>query len=69
MIQDLDVNRNNLREEAIIKNRAMQEYNKRIYDAKHKKPNVYNIGDYVMIKNVITTPGVNQKLVPKYYNT
>lgn len=37
-----------------------------MYDTKHKKTNVYNIGDYVMVKNVITTPGVNQKLTPKY---
>lgn len=65
-IQDSDIDRSVLREHAIVKTRAMQEYNKRIYDKRHKEPNVYKIGDFVMVKNVITTPGVNQKLAPKY---
>ncbi|KYN27542.1 hypothetical protein ALC57_03070 [Trachymyrmex cornetzi] len=65
-IQNLDKDRSELRGKAIVKTRALQDYNKQIYDAKHKKPTVYNVGDHVMIKNVITTPGVNQKLAPKY---
>lgn len=33
---------------------------------KNKKPHVYKTGDYVMIKNISTTPGTNKKLLPKY---
>lgn len=65
-IQDLDKDRNELREKAIVKMRALQDYNKQMYDAKHKKPIVYHAGDHVMVKNVITTLGINQKLAPKY---
>lgn len=63
---NLSNNRSQLRDTAIIKNRESQEYNKLIYDKRHKKPHQYKIGDYVMIKNVITTPGLNTKLLPKY---
>lgn len=58
--------RTQLRNIAITKNRELQEYNKQIYDKRHKKSHQYKIGDYVMIKNVITTPGTNTKLLPKY---
>ncbi|KAF0721130.1 Retrotransposable element Tf2 protein type 1, partial [Aphis craccivora] len=32
----------------------------------HKSPKKYEIGDYIMIKNVDTTPGVNKKHIPKF---
>lgn len=64
--EGLDKNRDQLREIAIDKTRELQEYNKRIYDRNHKKPYSYKVGDYVMLKNVVTTPGVNQKLLPKW---
>lgn len=64
--ENLDVNRIQMRERAVVKNRELQEYNKDIYDKKHKKSRVYKAGDYVMVRNVITTPGVNRKLLPKY---
>ena len=40
--------------------------NKRYYDKKRKSANVYNVGDYVMIFNNDTTPGVNKKLLPMF---
>lgn len=48
---------------SILKN---QVYNKDYYDSKHKSPNKYQIGDYVVIRNIVTTPGVNKKFSPKY---
>ena len=41
-----------------------QDYNKQNYDKRHKTPNIYNIGDYVMIKHVNTISGINHKLLP-----
>lgn len=49
--------------EKIIKS---QECNERFYNASHKKPNIYSVGDYVMIKNYDSTPGVNKKFIPKF---
>ncbi|XP_043263516.1 uncharacterized protein LOC122403828 [Colletes gigas] len=63
---ETDEDRDKLREAAFLQNRRLQEYNKSVFDKKHKKPYVYKLGDYVMIKNVVTTPGINQKLLPKY---
>lgn len=33
---------------------------------KRKAPSQYQEGDYVMIKNIDTTPGINKKLIPRY---
>ena len=44
----------------------VQEENSRNYNKKRKPSTVYKEGDYVMIKNYDTTPGVNKKLIPKY---
>ena len=60
---DAEVNRERLRSDVIVQNRRLQDYNKHVYDQKHKKPRVYAVGDYVMIKNVVTTTGVNHKLL------
>ncbi|KAK9754427.1 hypothetical protein QE152_g1213 [Popillia japonica] len=59
---DLEV----LRAEAQRKNLQVQTYNKQYYDKTRKTPRVYEQEDFVMVKNVDTTPGVNKKLLPKY---
>lgn len=61
-----EIDREQLRGDAIVQNRRLQDYNKQVYDQKHKKPRVYAVGDYVMIKNVVTTAAVNHKLLPKF---
>lgn len=43
-----------------------QQVNKEYYDEKHKEAKRYKVGDYVMISNYDTTPGVSKKLIPKY---
>lgn len=43
-----------------------QNYNERLYNSTHKKPTLYREGDYVMIKNIDSTPGVNKKLIPPF---
>lgn len=43
-----------------------QEKNKEAYDCRHKAATRYNVGDYVMVTNVDTTPGVNKKLIPQF---
>ena len=55
-----------LREKAAANIVKAQMYNEKLYNAKHKKANEYNVGDYVMIRNVDTTAGINKKLIPKF---
>ena len=43
-----------------------QNINKIYYDKKHKMPHAYDIGDYVMLRNLVTTPGINKKFLPKF---
>ena len=43
-----------------------QEYNKISYDKKHKLPRKYELGDYVLIKNIVSTTGINKKFLPKF---
>lgn len=68
----LDQNINYNRDLTIIRKEASgsmenaQNYNKVRYDNLHKAPNVYSKGDYVMLKNIDTTAGVNKKLLAKY---
>ncbi|XP_046142337.1 uncharacterized protein LOC123987954 [Osmia bicornis bicornis] len=48
------------------KNLQQQNYNKTYYDKKHKPPYEYQVGDYIMLKNFVSTPGVSQKLIPQF---
>jgi hypothetical protein len=43
-----------------------QKTNERYYNKKRKPVTAYKEGDYVIIKNIDTTPGVNKKLIPKF---
>lgn len=55
-----------LRKSAFEKIQKEQIENKRYYDQKHKEARCSKEGDYVMIRNVDTSVGVNKKLIPKY---
>ena len=44
-------------------------YNKQYYDKKHRVPTKYKLGDYVMIKHVDVTPGVNKKTITQISRT
>lgn len=59
---DIQIIRYNAKENT----KRMQAYNKTRYDASHKRPKVYTVGDLVMIKNIVTEPGLNKKLLAKY---
>lgn len=43
-----------------------QRANKIHYNSKRKRATTYKVGDYVVIINTDTTPGVNKKLIPKF---
>lgn len=44
----------------------MQSENEKRYNLRRKVAREYKIGDYVEIRNIETTPGINKKLLPKY---
>ncbi|XP_055913761.1 uncharacterized protein LOC129947273 [Eupeodes corollae] len=55
-----------IRKEATVKTVESQNQNKIYFDKRHKKPHQYKIGDFVLIKNVVNTPGLNKKFLAKY---
>ncbi|XP_055920765.1 uncharacterized protein LOC129952277 [Eupeodes corollae] len=55
-----------IRDEAEVNIEREQKRNKTYYDNHHKSPTKYKPGDYIMVKNVVTTPGINKKLLAKY---
>lgn len=55
-----------VREEASTNIIKSQEYNKYLYDKKHKVSHGYKVGDYVMVVNTDVSAGINKKLIPKY---
>ena len=55
-----------VREKANKQIQKDQDVNKRLYDRKHKTAKKYQIGDKVMIRNFDNSPGVSQKMIPKF---
>ncbi|CAK9814872.1 Transposon Tf2-9 polyprotein [Anthophora quadrimaculata] len=61
-----DRNMTEIRSKASEKMIASQEYNKKYFDSRHKKPHEYKVGDYVMLRNFDNTRGVSRKLMPQF---
>jgi len=51
---------------AIVTSDKLREYNKRYYDSKHKKPSVYQKGDFVLVRDLQRKLGINSKLKANY---
>lgn len=47
-------------------NERLREYNKWYYNKHHKKPTIYNEGDYVLVRDLQKKVGRNNKLKPNY---
>lgn len=68
----LEDNSEKVRDLVQIRNKAVehitkvQKSNESNYNKRRKEALVYSAGDYVMIKNVDTTAGVNKKFIPKF---
>lgn len=64
----LDVSRElpRLRERADKQIQKNQSQNQRVYDRRHKVAKKYQVGDKVMVKNFDSTPGISQKLIPRF---
>lgn len=56
----------NFRESAAAKIVRTQQENEQYYNNRRKEASKFDIGDYVMIRNVNTTAGVNKKLIPRF---
>lgn len=60
-------NLNEIRAKTENKILPSQQYNEKYYDKKHRPTKCeYDVGDYVMVRNFGSTPGVGKKLVPKF---
>ncbi|KAL4149769.1 hypothetical protein QTP88_003637 [Uroleucon formosanum] len=69
VIEEINENRFNLpeiRKKASEQIMKAQTESEKQYDVGRKEPVKYSVGDYVMIKNVDVTHGVNKKLIPKF---
>lgn len=64
IMQENDRDLIELRDLAVKNIEKTQKYNERYYDQKRIPVTSYNVGDYVVIKNIDTTTGYNKKLIP-----
>lgn len=63
---DEDVDLVKMRGQASEAIRKSQTYNQQYFDQHHKPAKSFEVGDFVVIKNVDTTAGTNKKFIPKY---
>lgn len=63
---ETDRNLISIRESAFKKIQKSQKENEYYFNKKHKDAKCYKEGDYVMIRNIDTSAGINKKLIPKY---
>jgi len=61
-----EATRQEARDNASVAIELIRNYNKIYRDARSKKPTIYNVGDYVLIRDTTPQPGVNSKLKPAY---
>nr|XP_012225735.1 PREDICTED: uncharacterized protein LOC105674166 [Linepithema humile] len=63
-----DVNRDleEIRNHASANIEALQLQNEKRYNLRRKAAREYKVGDYIEIRNIETTPGINKKLLPKF---
>ncbi|KAK2578343.1 hypothetical protein KPH14_000910, partial [Odynerus spinipes] len=64
--KDLVKEREVSRELASEATKRLRKYNKSYYDSKHKRISTYQVGDYVMIRDLQAKPGQNTKLKHTY---
>lgn len=65
-VNSVERNLENARDEAAVAIRECQEYNLRHFNEKSRPPRVFDVGDFVVIKNTDTTIGTNKKLIQKF---
>lgn len=58
--------KDSVREAAAESIRKSQSYNLDYFNRHHKPAKVFSVGEYVVVKNVDTTAGVNRIFIPKY---
>lgn len=61
---DRDLER--LRERAAERIQRTQKYTKKYFDKKRKPARTYDVGDFVMIRNIDTKKGASHKITPKF---
>ena len=55
-----------IREEAAENQKKAQSYNETYYNKTKRRPNQYQEGDFVMVKNFDSTVGISRKRIPKH---